>query len=113
MRKNTAKYHFDKSYHYECRVFIEQQEKSIVNCYESSPKLRDVERWIWIRNVQNAMLRILVPEGKEKSLEVQIVTQERNYTTPSNPVKTTLLSKDGLNFHETEKPISGQILIFW
>lgn len=113
LENNIACYHFGRSYHYECRVFIDQQAQSLVSCYESSPILRDAERWIWVRNVKDALLRIFLPEGKSDRLEVQVVTSERNYTTPPNPVKTILIKKDGWNFYELEKRVSGQILIFW
>ncbi|MDD3035528.1 MAG: hypothetical protein PHO93_01280 [Candidatus Saccharimonadaceae bacterium] len=113
LENDTASFHPGRSYHHECRIFIEQREKTLVNCYESSPSLRDAERWIWVRNVKDARLRLFLPEGKEKSLEVQVVTPDRNYTTPPHPVKTESVTKDGFHYYELKERVSGQILIFW
>lgn len=113
LKNNQATYHFDRAYRYECRVFAEQEERSLVSCYESSPTLKGVKRWIWVRNVKSALLRIFTPEDIGDSLEVQVVTPERNYTTPPHPVKTKRIDGQGVSYYELEEKVTGQILIFW
>jgi len=113
LEKNMACYHFNRSFHYECRIFVEQREKSLISCYERSKPLINTERWIWIRNLKDARLRLFIPSEKESSFELQVVSPERNFTTPPCPVKTNAIESHGMRYYETVENVSGQILLFW
>ncbi|OGO79990.1 MAG: hypothetical protein A2Y21_09680 [Clostridiales bacterium GWC2_40_7] len=63
-------YHMPRAWHAECRVFVEQEENSILTCREICPVSYEMRRRIQIRGLMNATVRIFPQKGYEEKTEV-------------------------------------------
>ncbi len=62
--------HQPKSWHRECRVFIEQEEKSFVSCAESCSVFPSVNRRLHIKGLKNATVRFFHEPGSEGKVQM-------------------------------------------
>jgi hypothetical protein len=87
--------------------------KGVVSCYEGTPALRDVSRWIWLRKREGRPSQDIPPRASIGSLEVQIVTPERNFTNLPRRVRWTPVEENGFTYCVLNEKVSGQILVYW
>ena len=57
LESGFSTYTFGRSYHEECRVFIEQEADTVVSCKEEASRNMDVRRRIRVSGLENATVR--------------------------------------------------------
>lgn len=58
VENNSAKYTFDKSFHYECRVFVKQKENSVILVKQRPPRPAGLNRKLDISGLKNATMTV-------------------------------------------------------
>ena len=78
VENNSAKYYFDKSFHYECRVFVKQKERSIILVKQRPPRPAHLHRKLDISGLKNATVTVLCnPElFDKKALKVTTLSNK-------------------------------------
>lgn len=106
IENNSAAYTFDRAFHNECRVFIDQAENGIVSCREGELKptpLKHNTRTIKLHNLKNANLLVYPPLSVLKENSVLMKYQDKFIE----------LTKMIKNDHIEIKSISGNVEFSW
>jgi len=72
-----ATYHMPRSWHYECRVFVEQEAESILSCVEQPTVMLGLHRRLYMTGFREATLRVFLPEGIEAG-QVEMLLNPRD-----------------------------------
>ncbi|WP_139785139.1 hypothetical protein [Parabacteroides sp. Marseille-P3160] len=108
LKNGYSNYHMPKSWHKECRVFVEQKE-GVVACHELAPVEYEINRKIGIYGLKGANVRIY--PGKD---ETNYKAMPHNNHSPEKEV--ILESRKGTDFEGSYyeyKNITGQLVITW
>ena len=111
LEKGCAHYHFPRSWHKECRIFITQKADGVVSCREDNPEIHGASRWIKVNFLKDAELCILAETASESAVRL-ILAPEVPYVHCENvPLRKVEIA--GQSFLRAEKNVSGNILIYW
>jgi hypothetical protein len=110
VENGTATYNMPKSWHKECRIFIEQKESGCVSCAENTAEHHGVKRRIRLTGLNKATVRFYHEPGSDKNVRFLL-----------DPVYPFLVGKfqkfervnDENASHLDLKDISGELLISW
>jgi len=110
LENGTASYRQPKSWHMECRVFVEQKGKSFVSCSEHTSVFPSVKRRLLLKGLDNATVRFLPEAGFESN--VQMLRDPHDPFLGGDFVKWKRL--DGVYDCCLEaKGVSGNLMISW
>ncbi len=105
----AAKLQWPRSYHAECRIFVKQSGDGLVSCVEYSPTVRDQSRFLFLRNLRDAEVRIAVPESERGKLEVRRVSGDAYMTVPLEEFET--VEEHGRKLWKVRKTLSGNWMV--
>ncbi|MGO8703526.1 MAG: hypothetical protein ACLQVA_06885 [Candidatus Brocadiia bacterium] len=112
-----ATYSMARSWHYECRVFVEQEADSILSCVEQPTVMVGLHRRLYLTGFRDATLSVFLPEGIEAG-QVEmllnprdpaniLLTEEEQSFVPFEPVA----DKHGRHFRA--RGVTGSVLLSW
>jgi hypothetical protein len=112
-----ATYSMPRSWHYECRVFVEQEADSILSCVEQPTVMVGLHRRLYMTGFREAALRVFLPEGiaagqVEMLLNPRdpaniLLTEEEPSFVPFQPVA----DRRGRCFQA--RGVTGSVLLSW
>lgn len=105
-----ATYNMPKSWHKECRIFIEQKESGRVSCAENTAEHHGVKRRIKLTGLKNATVRFYHEPGSDKKVKFLLE--------PAYPFLVGKFQKfervnDENGVHLDLKNITGELLVSW
>jgi len=104
MRDGLATYRFSRGEHRECRVFAEQKD-GVISCREAAPGNVRYRRWIRIRGLEDATVRLFPETG----CECAVSSIERKDLTPEADPRFTLVQDEKWGTYLEGKHITGNI----
>ncbi|HBC89092.1 MAG TPA: hypothetical protein DCZ94_19305 [Lentisphaeria bacterium] len=110
IENGRSSYNMPKSWHKECRIFIEQDEDGRVACAENTAEYHGLKRRIKLSGLKNATVRFYHEPGTEKKVQMLL-----------DPVAPFLIGKfqkfeitdDSNGRHLDLKNITGELMISW
>ncbi len=74
VENNSAKYTFDKSFHYECRVFVKQKECSVILVKQRPPRPVEVNRKLDISGLKKATVTVYCDPENFNTKLLKVIT---------------------------------------
>lgn len=78
MENGFGIYHFPRSFHKECRVFVEQEEKGTISMSEYGPVSVIMKRRILLEGLKDATIYVFPEAGKEHKCELLLNSEKPN-----------------------------------
>lgn len=108
LENGCATYHFPKSEHRECRVFVEQND-GIVSCCEVAPVSFQYRRRIQVSGLKNATVRFLPEEYCKKNVNA-VLNSDVGYYFRTDKFESGYVEIDGVKFFEA-KNVTGSLVL--
>ncbi len=112
-----ATYMPGRSWHYECRVFVEQDDSTVIGCVEQPTVMVGLHRRLYLTGFSHATLRVYLP----REIEAEQVEMLLNPTDPANMLLTEeedrtvsfRLVEDRLGRYFEARDVTGDVLLSW
>lgn len=104
-------YHMPKSWHRECRVFIEQDEAGMVSCQEAIPHTPGVKRRILLTGLKGASVKFYHEPGSEGKVSMLLNPNGLPFLVGKFLDFEKVSCRDGEYLHAGE--VTGDLLISW
>jgi len=106
---NISQYHFPRVWHYECRIFAQQQNENIVSCREVAVGIPEFRRNLRINGLVEAELIIFLDTD---TVPLVLLNPEWPYVN-NEFTEVKLVEQNGWKFYKTMKKVSGYVMVCW
>jgi hypothetical protein len=112
IENNFARYHFERTWHKECRFFVSQgRSNSLISCHEKNVGLHGAVRWFELKNLKDASIKIFPESGRTDS--ARLILNPESPFVHCEHIPLGFVKDNGWEYLSAKKKITGDIVIYW